>query len=156
MGLVSLIASLAIAVPATARLSLNASHASPVTRHDVAFIARHVNGVLAKKCRATYTTTATYQVWIKRHLAAHKARRGVCAPATPWYISKQIWAANILGRESSGDPWPNCPDPYDGGGSWYDTVACENTGNWLDSPGYYRCGLQFDPGWERRFGRLCP
>ena len=78
------------------------------------------------------------------------------APKTAWYVTKQIWAANILGRESAGDPWPNCPDPYDGGGSWQDTVNCENGGSWLDSPGYYRCGLQFDPGWERRFGRLCP
>lgn len=77
-------------------------------------------------------------------------------PVVPWYVTKQIWAGNILGRESSGDPWPNCPDPYDGGGSWQDTVNCENGGSWLDSPGYYRCGLQFDPGWEIRFGRLCP
>lgn len=76
--------------------------------------------------------------------------------ATPWYVTKQIWAGNILGSESAGDPWPNCPDPYDGSGSWQDTVNCENGGNWLDSPGYYRCGLQFDPGWERRFGALCP
>ena len=76
---------------------------------------------------------------------------------TPWYVTKQIWAGNILGRESAGDPWPNCPDPYDGGGySWTDTVNCENGGNWLDSPGFYRCGLQFHPNWETRFGRLCP
>jgi hypothetical protein len=36
-------------------------------------------------------------------------------------------------------------------------VACENGGDWLDSPGYYRCGLQFDPMWERHYGRrFCP
>jgi hypothetical protein len=71
--------------------------------------------------------------------------------------SRQIAAAEVIARESGGDPWPNCADPYDGSGaSWDDTVQCENTGNWLDSPGYYRCGLQFDPMWERRFGRLCP
>lgn len=42
------------------------------------------------------------------------------------------------------------------GHSWYDTVGCENGGSWLDSPGFYRCGLQFDPMWERVYGRLCP
>jgi len=73
-----------------------------------------------------------------------------------YWVEKQIHAANILGAESAGDPWPNCPDPYDGRGSWQATVNCENNGNWYDSPGYYRCGLQFDPMWERRFGRLCP
>lgn len=93
------------------------------------------------------------RVWTGRHTGAHRDG-SLC---TPWYITKQIWAGNILGRESSGDPWPNCPDPWDGSGaSWTDTVGCENSGNWLDSPGYYRCGLQFDPMWERRFGRLCP
>jgi len=83
----------------------------------------------------------------------------------PWYVTKQIRAATVIGRESRGDPWPNCPDPFDGGGSWSKTVACENRAyherygyprEWLDSPGYYRCGLQFAPSWERRFGRLCP
>jgi hypothetical protein len=65
---------------------------------------------------------------------------------------------NLLARASSGDPWPSCPDPHDGSGaSWYDTVRCENNGSWLDSPGYYRCGLQFDPMWERYYGRrFCP
>jgi len=75
---------------------------------------------------------------------------------TPWYVSKQIRVANIIGAQSAGDPWPNCPDPFDGGGSWYATVGCENGGSWLDSPGYYRCGLQFDPMWERKYGKLCP
>jgi hypothetical protein len=70
--------------------------------------------------------------------------------------ARQIAAAEVIGRESTGDPWPNCPDPFDGGGSWDDTVQCENGGNWLDTPGYFRCGLQFDPAWEERFGRLCP
>lgn len=87
----------------------------------------------------------------------HTSATGTASPAAPWYVSKQIWAGNILGRESRGDPWPNCPDPYDGSGSpWQGTVNCENSGSWLDSPGYYRCGLQFDPHWEIRFGRLCP
>lgn len=78
-------------------------------------------------------------------------------PSVPWYVSKQILIATKIGRESRSDPWPNCPDPiWNGARSWSVTVACENHGSWLDSPGYYRCGLQFDPGWERRYGRLCP
>lgn len=75
----------------------------------------------------------------------------------PWYVTKQIRVAEIIGHESKTDPWPNCPDPiWNGASSWQVTVNCENGGNWLDSPGYYRCGLQFDPGWEKIFGRLCP
>jgi hypothetical protein len=72
------------------------------------------------------------------------------------WVSKQIYAATVIGRESGGDPWPNCPDPFDGDGSWQSTVDCENNGSWYDSPGYFRCGLQFEPFWEKRFGRLCP
>lgn len=95
-------------------------------------------------------------------------------PPAPWWIAAQIRAAEKIGAagdRARTDPWPNCPDPYDHAGhSWIDTLACENRayfeahGNtpeaWLDSPGYYRCGLQFDPDWERPpphgFGRLCP
>jgi hypothetical protein len=123
---------------------------------STAFIAAHTNHVMAAKCRPAFRASTDRALWIRRHRMAHRMKRAVCRPATPWYVTKQIWAANILGAESAGDPWPNCPDPFDGGGSWYATVGCENNGNWLDSPGYYRCGLQFDPGWERRFGRLCP
>jgi hypothetical protein len=79
------------------------------------------------------------------------------APTVDAWRARQIAAAETIAQESGGDPWPNCPDPYDGSGATWDmTVACENSGDWLDSPGYYRCGLQFDPMWERRFGRLCP
>lgn len=43
----------------------------------------------------------------------------------------QIAAAEAIAQASRGDPWPNCPDPYDGSGaSWEDTVACENGGRW--------------------------
>lgn len=78
-----------------------------------------------------------------------------------YWINKQIRAATAIARSSARDPWPNCPDPgprdrQGPGHSWYDTVRCENGGNWFDSPGFYRCGLQFHPNWERRFGRLCP
>lgn len=92
----------------------------------------------------------------KQHLAARRVVRVVPSYGTDYWASKQIAAATVIARESGGDPWPMCPDPFDGGGSWYDTVACENSGSWYDSPGYYRCGLQFDPSWESRFGRLCP
>lgn len=96
--------------------------------------------------------------------------RDLLQPARPWWVRKQIAVAEKLGaagdREGT-DPWPNCPDPYDHrGASWTDTLACENRayferyGNtpraWLDSPGMYRCGLQFDPSWEDVYGRLCP
>lgn len=89
----------------------------------------------------------------------------------PWWIARQIEVAEILGKDGDAqqtDPWPNCPDPYDHAGhSWYDTVACENRAysekwgptdprTWRDSPGYFRCGLQFEPRWEDRYGRLCP
>lgn len=90
---------------------------------------------------------------------------------TPWWIARQIEVAELLGKDGDAqqtDPWPNCPDPYDHAGhSWYDTVACENRAysekwgptdprTWRDSPGYFRCGLQFEPRWEDRYGRLCP
>lgn len=89
--------------------------------------------------------------WLRRVLSTTEP-----LPSVDTWIARQIAAASVLGSESGGDPWPNCPDPYDGGGSWQDTVNCENGGSWYDSPGYYRCGLQFDPAWERRFGQLCP
>jgi len=83
------------------------------------------------------------------------------APTVFGWAAIQIKYATIIAqaalREGSPDPWPNCPDPYFNGASWQATVNCENGGNWLDSPGYYRCGLQFDPGWESHFGvRFCP
>ena len=74
-----------------------------------------------------------------------------------YWIKKQIRVATIIGRHAAKDPWPNCPDPiWNRGATWWDTVRCENRGNWYDSPGYYRCGLQFAPMWERIYGRLCP
>lgn len=77
--------------------------------------------------------------------------------ARPDWAAIQIHYATLIARGASIDPWPNCPDPYFNGASWHDTVACENGGSWLDSPGYYRCGLQFDPMWEEHFGRrFCP
>lgn len=128
----------------------------------------HVNNVRAGKCmrRFVYVKSADELAaltadsrrhvrvgWKRRHWRAHQA----ASRCTPWYVTAQIRAATIIGRESRGDPWPNCPDPFDGGGhTWADTVNCENGGSWRDSPGFYRCGLQFHPDWERRFGRLCP
>lgn len=125
----------------------------------------HARGVI-RVCARLHVTNRTCRWhraqlrWVSRELRETRAAIRVALrpdPAPDYWVAKQIWAGNILGRESGGDPWPNCPDPYDGSGSsWSDTVACENGGNWYDSPGYYRCGLQFDPAWERRFGQLCP
>jgi hypothetical protein len=97
----------------------------------------------------------------KAHPAAVPWLRGVVSRkqvrSVSYWAALQIHYATLIARSSSKDPWPNCPDPFDGRGSWFDTVSCENHGNWLDSPGYYRCGLQFDPGWERHYGRkFCP
>ena len=117
------------------------------------------------KTRSNYsyrrTRSLQYRQWVWRRWNRRadyycdmvRARRD--RPGDYW-IAKQIWVANQIGASSIRDPWPNCPDPYDGGGSWQDTVNCENGGSWYDSPGYYRCGLQFDPMWERKYGRLCP
>jgi hypothetical protein len=85
----------------------------------------------------------------------------------PDWATVQIRYATLIAEASGGDPWPNCPDPYDGSGAaWWNpnypadkgtTLGCENGGSWYDSPGYYRCGLQFDPGWEYKYGRkFCP
>lgn len=143
---------LVICIGASVLVARAASHQN----HSARFVAAHVNNVLARKCRGHYAFHGgSLELWIRRHRYAHRLKDA--CPTTPWYVTKQIWAANILGRESAGDPWPNCPDPFNSSSySWQDTVNCENGGSWLDSPGYYRCGLQFDPMWEQRFGRLCP
>lgn len=95
--------------------------------------------------------------WHTNLLAHYSAKLAPPPPTMNYWIVRQMNVAATIARSSGGDPWPNCPDPYDGSGaSWYDTVSCENGGNWYDSPGYYRCGLQFDPGWEIKYGRLCP
>lgn len=94
----------------------------------------------------------------RAEMRAHRPQRSLqSVGGVGYWAAKQIAAASTIAAESSGDPWPNCPDPYDGSGaSWQDTVDCENSGSWFDSPGFFRCGLQFDPSWERRFGLLCP
>lgn len=95
--------------------------------------------------------------WQTKMLKLYRAQLAPPAPPVGYWVSRQIAIATKIALGSSKDPWPHCPDPYDGSGSsWYDTVQCENGGNWYDSPGYYRCGLQFDPGWETKYGRLCP
>lgn len=88
-----------------------------------------------------------------------------------WWVRRQIEVATIIGLDASRrgrDAWPNCPDPYDHPRyTWRHTVACENRAYaerwgvwdpraWLDSPGMFRCGLQFEPRWETRYGKLCP
>lgn len=134
------------------------------TTGTLRFFARHpraartVEGRRAARAAGIWLRVARRELGDTRreraqHLAA-RARALQSAVATDW-AARQIAAATVIGRESGGDPWPNCPDPWDGG-SFTALVSCENGGSWYDSPGYYRCGLQFDPMWEQRFGRLCP
>lgn len=100
----------------------------------------------------------------KHHCAALPWLRGLVketqpappAPSANYWIAKQIRVATIIGSEPGSNPWPNCPDPFHDGASWTDLVRCENHGSWYDSPGYFRCGLQFEPMWERKYGQLCP
>lgn len=37
------------------------------------------------------------------------------------------------------------PQPVVDISAWQQTVNCENSGNWADSPGFFYLGLQFDP-----------
>lgn len=100
-----------------------------------------------------------HKIWSCRAVSwlSKQIERSRTALAPNW-IAIQIHYATLIAESSGGDPWPNCRDPYDGSGaSWQDTVNCENGGSWYDSPGYYRCGLQFDPQWEIKYGqRFCP
>jgi len=97
-----------------------------------------------------------YRAALKWHQELYARYKAKLVPKIDYWVAKQIRVAEMIGRSARKDPWPNCPDPYDGSGSWSDTVNCENGGNWYDSAGYYRCGLQFDPMWEIRYGPLCP
>lgn len=94
---------------------------------------------------------------------AERWLRKLRRPAAPhwsfWRLT-QIWLASKIASVSAGDPWPNCPDPFAGGGSWDDMARCEARGTFeslgprawgVDPPGFYRCALQFDPGWEPRY-----
>jgi hypothetical protein len=72
-----------------------------------------------------------------------------------------IAAAEYLSSISAGDPWPNCPDPHDGSGSWDDTKACEAPGySWsaCATSSMFVGPLQFHPMWRslwQRFGIRC-
>lgn len=101
--------------------------------------------------------------WLKKYATQHivRAQQRLWYSSLDYWVQKQIRVATIIGyaalNSGGNDPWPNCPDPiFNGARSWQDTANCENHGNWYDSPGFYRCGLQFDPGWESKYGRLCP
>jgi hypothetical protein len=93
--------------------------------------------------------------WISEELL--ETRRTLRPKVTDWAAIQMHYGRRIA-LASAGDPWPNCADPFDGSGaSWQRLVNCENGGSWLDSPGYYRCGIQADPMWERYYGRrFCP
>jgi hypothetical protein len=93
------------------------------------------------------------KVWIAEELEqTRRALRPVVVAPTR---ARMIAAGEQVAAESVGDPWPNCPDPHAGGGSWDDTVKCENRGIYesaglaaawrLDPPGYYCGPLQLDP-----------
>jgi hypothetical protein len=126
-----------------------AIHASQITN------LKHARYVCRHGANANKRWSCAAVKWLTREAA--ETAPAPRAPDVGYWASKQIAAAEVIARESGGDPWPNCPDPFDGSGAgWSSTLACENGGNWMDSPGYYRCGLQFDPSWERRFGPLCP
>jgi hypothetical protein len=138
--------------------------------HWLVYARQTTNHELAERCRPrpdrAVTPAAAVPQFARRftiriELLRLELARTMSSRCVPWYITAQIRAANHLAATSLGDPWPNCPDPgprdnQGPGHSWTDTVACENGGSWLDSPGFYRCGLQFHPMWERVYGRLCP
>src|SRR5262245_28749527 len=48
--------------------------------------------------------------WLSREIG--ETRRAL----TPDWASIQIRYATLIAEASAGDPWPNCPDPYDGSG----------------------------------------
>jgi len=128
-GVIVLTSALAITVPATARVSLNASSVSPHVR-STRFIALHTNRVLAKKCLPTFSLAgASRAQWIGRHKAAHKRARGVCSP---WYVRNvPSWFHSLM----------MCVHPYESS-NWY-----------LD--GHHDGGLQFDPGtWRAARGTV--
>jgi hypothetical protein len=83
--------------------------------------------------------------WLERQLADARAPRST--ESVDW-VGRNIAAAEYVAAHSSGDPWPNCPDPHDGSGSsWHDTKDCESGGyGWHEDPPGYYCGpLQLDP-----------
>lgn len=142
--------------------------------HTITYYVRQTDRIRDNKCLSPlvrqYVPIWTTPINLRRYRMKVEWSRLVAArnatnSCTPWYVTKQIRVANLIGAAATIDPWPNCPDPFFGGGSWYDTVACENRAyhelygyprEFLDSPGPYRCGLQFDPSWERKYGQLCP
>lgn len=110
----------------------------------VKYVARHGKGEVRK----------WHRKWVpilERELDESLAKK------QPNWAALQIWLAEKIGPLHD-DAWPNCPDPFDSPRyTWVNTVNCENEGNWLDSPGFYRCGLQFDPAWEVKYRiRVCP
>lgn len=114
----------------------------------------HARYVCKLGARAHKRWSCKAVVWLAREL---EETREALRPPTPDWIELQIWLAEKIGPLHD-DAWPNCNDPFDSRQfTWQDTVNCENQGSWYDSPGYYRCGLQFDPGWERKYHiRVCP
>lgn len=66
------------------------------------FLAEHTNAILRAKCRPTYASLAgPRRLWVRRHLRAHRVKKGVCAPPTPWPSWWYGQAMCIHGHEGS-------------------------------------------------------
>lgn len=117
----------------------------------------------AERSRSIAFREWVHERWAGRHAACVRYVRAQ-ADRLANVVARMIAAAEQVKRESGrgSDPWPNCPDPYDGRGhSWQDTKDCESPGHpWhVDPPGYYCGPLQLDPKiWAhviRRWGVPC-
>ncbi len=140
----------------------NRERAQHLNLHHAAYVCREGRGQHRRwGCwAASHKIRANGQGWLRREWreTANRLR-----PPTNTVVARMIAAAEQIKRESPGsDPWPNCPDPYDGGGfSWQDTKDCESPGySWSEDPPGYFCGpLQVDPQWWqhviRRYGVPC-
>jgi hypothetical protein len=119
----------------------------------------HAKYVCRHGARANQRWHCAAKVWIRREWnETMNLLRPATLPTYASWVAVQMKYATLIAQASSRDPWPNCGDPFDGSGaSWQTLVNCENGGSWYDSPGYYRCGIQADPMWERHYRvRFCP
>lgn len=66
---------------------------------------------------------------------------------SPNYRKKRHWQAAVHFWAGVRDrAWAELhPKPTVSTSGWQQTVNCENSGSWNDSPGYFMYGLQFDP-----------
>jgi len=147
---------LAIAPTASAHLPYHVKNDSTKERARVQSLnLRHAEYVCERGSGHHRQWACRARRWLAKEYRTTQAK--IRTKSANYWINKQITVATKIGRAATVDPWPNCSDPiWDGAASWQVTVDCENQGNWMDSPGFFRCGLQFHPNWERKYGRLCP